>query len=178
MGAFVDPSNATLVGETIEIGLTKKVRIPIFVPSDYRLGYIFGAFLSCGIANLTDYKKSTRGITIFRPKRGYQYNFDKLQKYIKEVFLLNSSLRGTDGLYVYNIPMTRMFRQFGIRKGRHLPKKYRVNNLEFNRGIIDGIDDFHGIAPDLYNEKTYKKRIVTPYVKELYEEIKIDELGL
>lgn len=171
MGVFVDPATAKLVNNKIEIGVTKKVKIPIFINSDYRLGYVFGAFLACGIANLTSYKKSARGITIFRSKQGYNYDFSVLKKYIKELFDLNSSIR-EQSLYVYNVPLTRLFKQFGVRRGRHLPKKYHVDNKEFNSGLLDGLEQFHGLSPDIYNDNTYKKRIITPYVKELYEQLK------
>jgi hypothetical protein len=171
MGAFISPRHTSIEEGKLELGVTQKVRIPIFIRSDYRLGYLFGAFLSCGIANLTDYKKSRRGITVFKPKIGYKYNYDKLESYFKEVFNLKPRIKDRF-LYVYNVPVTKMFKEFGIKKGRHLPKKYRVNNNDFNSGILDGLHDFHAFEPD-DKHVSWNKKVIIFFLKELYKELKI-----
>lgn len=169
MARFVVPSNeAELENGKLKLGLTTKVYMPIFVDCSYSLGYIFGAFLSCGIANLSDYKKSTRGIVMFRPKPDFPGDLDKVNKYIKDTFNVEGSRR-KDGLYVYNVAMTRMFKEFGIRKGRHLPSQYHTSHTEFNKGIKEGLDDFGGIVPD--ERPIAKKRIVSKYILDLYKSI-------
>lgn len=170
MARFVVPSNEVqLENGKLKLGLTTKVLMPIFIDSDYSLGYIFGAFLSCGIANLSDYKKSTRGIVMFRPKPDFPGNLGKLKEYTKSKFNLESSIR-VDGLYVYNVAMTRMFKEFGIRTGRHLPDKYKTIHKGFNKGLVDAIEDFGGIIPD--ERPISKKRIVSRHVLELYNHLK------
>jgi len=169
MGAFTHPKLTELKNGKLVTGLTKKVELPVFIKSDYPLGYIFGAFLSCGIANLTDHKKSTRGITIFKPKVGYPYNYDKLEKYFKKVFNLNCSHRDRH-LYIYNVAVTKLLKEFGVKQGKHLPQKYRVNNDDYNQGLIDGMDDFHALSPDVYTNSPYKRRL-SKFVLELYNEL-------
>jgi len=169
MGAFTHPKLTELKNGKLVTGLTRKVELPVFIKSDYRLGYIFGAFLSCGIANLTDYKKSTRGITIFKPKIGYPHTYEKLEKYFKEVFNLKCSHRDRH-LYIYNVAVTKLLKEFGVKQGKHLPQKYRVNNDDYNQGLIDGMDDFHALAPDVYTNSPYKRRR-SKFVEELYNEL-------
>jgi len=165
MGVFVSPENVEIDGKNVRMGVTKKTSIPLFVDSDYNLGYIFGSFLACGIANLTDYRKSTRGITIFRAKPGLPHDFSKLKKVILEVFNLKAR-ENENSLYVYNVPLTKLFYEFGIRKGRHLPEKYFVSHEGFNSGLLDGLEDFHALEED-----PRTKRVVSLYVKKLYDKL-------
>jgi len=166
MGAFVHPKLTELKNGKLVTGLTKKVCLPVFVDSTYCLGYIFGSFLACGVANLTDYKKSTRGITIFKPKVGYEYDYEKLSNCIYEVFGLKTSVRDRF-LYVYSVALTKLLKEFGVNKGKHLPKKYYVNHEEYNDGLLNGMQDFHVDSPDIYTSSTYK-RPTSKFVTELF----------
>ncbi len=170
MARFVVPSNeAQLENGKLKLGLTTKTIMPIFIDCDYSLGYIFGAFLSCGIANLSDYKKSTRGIVMFRPKPDFPGDIERLKEYSKTLFNVNAGVR-PDGLYLYNVALTRMFKEFGIRTGRHLPDKYRTSHEGFNTGLIESIEEYGGLAPD--ERPISKKRIVSRYVLDLYNNLK------
>lgn len=166
MAHFVVPSNEVQLEQgKLKLGLTRKVVMPIFIDCSYGLGYIFGAFLSCGIANLSDYRRSTRGITMLRPKPDYPGDLEKLKFHVHSIFNVHPTYR-PDGLYVYNVAITRMFKEFGIQKGRHLPDKYRVTHQEFNQGLIDGIEEYGGIYED--TRDISRKRVVSRYVTELY----------
>lgn len=132
----------------------KDTRMYPYVHSDYSLGYIFGAFLSVGNANLSTYNNSKRGMVIWYTT--YQYEDAPVQKLInsvKEAFYLDVKWRrqkrsSTHQLICYSKPLAELFTEFGKNGEKSLPDKYLVNNEDFLKGLYDGLLEFHGYRPD------------------------------
>lgn len=154
-------------------------RIVKNVEPSYDLGYVFGAYLSIGSVNIVTYKNSTRGIVFW-----YVENSDdsaikigKLKKSLKTSFNLSLTQReqkksSTHQLVCYSKPLATLFSGMGKKSGvKHLPDDYLfLNSDDYCRGLVDGIEDFHGHIPD--SREILKKRKVSINVINLYNKLK------
>lgn len=132
-----------------------KSKLKVYVDSTYSLGYFFGAFLSVGISDLP--RSNYVGQVLFYTDG--TKDLSKLYDAIDESFGVSHTLQekpnGRLVVVVYCKPLARLMKEFGKARDRHLPSKYFVDNKEYLRGLLDGINDFDGYKPDT-------RRVVNP----------------
>lgn len=119
-------------------------KLKIYVDSTYGLGYFFGAFLSKGVSNLSNY----RGQVMFRLT---DEDPTTLYESIEDSFNIAPRFRTIDYGYemiVYSKPIARLVNEFGSGEARHLPNKYLVNNTKYLLGVQEGLSDFEGHLED------------------------------
>lgn len=133
---------------------------PIIKPS-YNLGYIFGSFLGDGNANVTKSKRFTKD---GRETRNYCGNLawyfgkdegniaNKLANCLNAVFgsFSNVSAKSVKNIILVSNrsnPVVRLFMEFGKKENKYLPAKYMCNNIDYLRGIYDGLIDSDGSSP-------------------------------
>jgi len=142
----------------------------IYVDSTYELGYVFGAFLSKGVSNLSNY----RGQVSFRLT---EEDCTTLYESVEEAFNVATRFRVTETGFeanIYSKPIARLLWEFGHGEARKLPEKYLVNNRKYLRGIKEGIEYFGGNIPD--DRATLKTRKFSPHLFTLYKELVDQEL--
>ena len=142
-------------------------QLKVYVDSDYSLGYVFGAYLSVGIANLSNH----RGQVVFRTPDRDRKREVNLKEAVKKAFNLNTSVRplGNERVeaIVYCKPLTKMLSEFGMGVSMSLPKRYLVSHDGYLKGILDGLEDFKGYEQDV--RPVLKRRQFSVRVYTLYE---------
>lgn len=139
----------------------------IYVDSDANLGYVFGAYLSVGIANLSNH----RGQVIFRTSERVASRELRLKTSFKDAFNLETSFRDLENgrveAIVYCKPLAKMLSEFGSGVNMTLPKGYLVSNDDYLMGILDGLEDFKGYEQD--TRPVLKRRQFSVGVYNLYK---------
>ncbi|CAM4419007.1 IMP dehydrogenase [Deinococcus marmoris] len=132
-------------------------RGPTQISESYELGYLFGTFLGDGHAFINHNGSEKRvGSEVGRVDWYFSHEegeiAEKLIAAVQHVTGL-TPVRKNDGniirLYLYSLPWARLLAQFGKRQHKHLPAAYRAGNVDYLRGLKDGLIDSDGyIAAD------------------------------
>ena len=121
------------------------------VPS-YALGYLFGTFLGDGHAFLNRARNSDIGRVSWYFGNGEPEVTTKLVRCAEEVTGVAPSVVPAEKVthvHLYSLQWARLFREFGKRHGKHLPKKYLCGAPDYLRGLYDGLVDSDGyVAAD------------------------------
>lgn len=125
-----------------------KSKLKVYVDSNYALGYFFGAFVSVGISDLPS--SNYVGQVLFYTDG--TKDLSKLYDAVDECFGVSHTLQekpnGRLVVVIYCKPLAKLMKEFGRADKRHLPSKYLVNNKEYLKGLLQGIEDFDGHLPD------------------------------
>lgn len=152
---------------------TGEVRIKRNTSSCYELGYIFGTYLGDGDGRLSINPKTNCESGSCHWSFGLHETeiANKLENCIRNCFgYENSTLKEKKGnilhVSVFNKVITRLLIQFGKKTNKHLPKKYYCTNLEYIKGIFDGLIDSDG-----HKEKYGRERFsnTSIYLIELFQ---------
>lgn len=177
MAEFVE--RARVEGNFLVTGYNQyEKRILRNIEPSYDLGYVFGSYLSVGSVNIITYKRSKRGIVFwYIEKSNSSDKLSKLKNSVKKSFNLSLNVReqkkaSTYQIACYSKPLATLLSQLGKKSGnKKLPECYMIkNNKEYNKGIIDAIEDFEGHIPD--RRDVLKKRKLSLDVVDLYQKLK------
>ena len=125
------------------------------VRPSYGLGYLFGAFLGDGCAQIVrsarkvndKILRNTSGDTAWHFGKEEVEIAQKVKKFLKEVFNFDAKIIETKNMqkvHNRNNSLSRMFLEFGKRDNKHLPKKYLCKDVNYLKGIYDGLVDSDG----------------------------------
>lgn len=141
-------------------------RLKLYVDSTHALGYVFGAYLSVGISNLSNH----RGQVVFRMDEKEGSRNTRLYGAAKEAFNIETKFRDLENSRVeaimYCKPLAKLLREFDTGVKKHLPQKYLVSNADYLDGVLKGLSDFRGHVQDM--RPVLKKRPFSLYVYTLY----------
>lgn len=110
-----------------------------YITSNYKLGYIFGTYLGDGNTKIDD-----------------QWSFglnehdtaNKVKDYIKELLDYECIVSVKDkkvlSVNCYNKCFTDLLNEFGKKTNKQLPNKYYCRNMEYIKGLYDGLIDSDG----------------------------------
>mgnify|MGYP000518922829 CR=1 FL=1 len=120
-----------------------------YLKSGYPLGYLFGTFLGDGHAFLKEYKKSKSGRVTWYFGINEKNIHDKVTEYIKTLFGLSVSKKEPEGrsvtlIHLYSKIAAELFQECGKRTQKHLPSKYLCKNIDYIKGLHDGLIDSDG----------------------------------
>lgn len=125
------------------------------IEPSYEVGYIFGTFLGDGnsvikenlLEGINGLKKSTSGSVHWSFGLNEIVIAEKLKQSIKKVFNLDVTIEETDNMlkvHLYNKPLAHFLSDFNKKDEKSLPKKLLVNDVNYLRGIYDGLIDSDG----------------------------------
>lgn len=170
---------ARIEGNYIVTGYNKnEKKINKEIEPSYDLGYVFGSYLSVGNVNLVTYNNSTRGIVFWYVESVDSHErISQLKHSLKNSFNLSFTQRkqkkaSTYQLVCYSKPLATLLSTFGKKSGlKSLPNEYLfLNEKEYRKGLIKGIEDFNGHLPD--PRDVLKKRKLSINVVNLYNMLK------
>lgn len=120
-----------------------------YINSNYNLGYIFGTFLGDGCSHIALSRNTEIGSVRWTFNITEDDIANKLKKCIKNELNLNLSIkkypeRGIITVICYNKTLTKLLYKFGKRINKHLPEEYYCSNLDYIKGIYDGLIDSDG----------------------------------
>lgn len=123
-----------------------KTKFKRYISSNYKLGYIFGTYLGDGNTRFDENNHSGSCHWSFGLN---EHNIgNKVKDYIKELLDYESyiSIRKENVLSVncYNKCFTYLLNEFGKRINKQLPNKYYCKNIEYIKGLYDGLIDSDG----------------------------------
>lgn len=135
---------------------------------NYDLGFIFGAFLGNGHAMEAEYNDSNIGSVNWYFNKPEMDLAEKLSKCINSCFDKNISIREENSIIKCTLnykSFANFLSQFGNLDQKHLPPKFLVKNLDYLKGILDGL-----IASDVHVEENSGVRFsnTSPEVIELF----------
>lgn len=121
------------------------------IKNSYDLGYIFGTFLGDGNANLRDYDRENSQSSQGRVSWSFGINesgiANKLAAACKSVFARDVKISNKNNILLVTLDYqaaSRFFIEFGKRQDKHLPSEYMCSDLEYLKGIFDGLVDSDG----------------------------------
>jgi IMP dehydrogenase/GMP reductase len=123
------------------------------IEPNYGLGFLFGSFLGDGHSSISKVNSFVHELVWSYGKHEID-NIELTQKYLKEVFNIDSSIYYRDNITQVKcrvFPLTKLFYKFGKRIEKHLPNEYRCSNKDYLQGLYDGL-----IASDGYCSKNEK----------------------
>lgn len=136
------------------------INYPTITPS-YDLGYIFGMFLGDGCSSIYKTKRNVKeketrntcGQLYWTLGLNEKTIAEKLSNSLNKVFgsFANTQLkynRNTIKVYNQSNILARMFLDFGKKQEKNLPIKYWCKNIEYLKGLLDGLVDSDGTSPD------------------------------
>ena len=121
--------------------------------SNYELGYIFGAYMMAGYANLTYVRNKTSRIGLLwwlLTKDTYDSHV-KLMRCISVCFGKNAKLfhKVAPRVILYSKPIAEFFGYFfGSAKKKRFPREFIVDNDEYLFGVYEGMIDFMRPSPN------------------------------
>lgn len=134
-------------------GMNGLIDTDISIQPTYDLGYIVGTFLGDGNSNITksnrNGRKNTSAITQWYFGKDEMDVAEKLSIALRSVFNVNAKIKFTKKgniihVLVRNNFLSRFFNQFGKKTEKHLPIKYLCSNMNYLKGIYDGLLDSDG----------------------------------
>lgn len=136
-----------ITDDTIETcGNLGKTEFKRYITSNYKLGYIFGTYLGDGNIKIDENNYSG----------SCEWSFDlnehdianKVKDYIKEFLDYECIISVKDkkvlSVKCYNKCFTYLLSEFGKRTNKQLPNKYYCTNIEYIKGLYDGLIDSDG----------------------------------
>jgi len=124
-----------------------KTKFKRYITSNYKLGYIFGTYLGDGNAKIDEDNSSGSCEWSF----GLNENdiAERVKEYIKELLDYECVISVKDKKNVlivrcYNKCLTYLLDEFGKRTNKKLPNKYYCTNIEYIKGLYDGLVDSDG----------------------------------
>jgi IMP dehydrogenase/GMP reductase len=117
------------------------------ISDSYELGYVFGTFLGDGTA----FRAASRNSEVGRVSWAFGADEEKIAA--KLVDCLNAVTGVTvkperkkkvTHVHFYSLQWSRLFRQFGKRHEKSLPRRYWCNNPRYLQGLFDGLLDSDG----------------------------------
>lgn len=135
---------------------------------DYELGYLFGFFLGDGNTSCTINKKNGNksGHITFYPSLEEKHIVEKLDNICWNMFgkhLLRKEAKGCYNLVLYLKPLADLLDTFGKKQHKHLPPEFLVDNLQYLRGLWEGLQDSDGIDSDRVGFKNTSKQLTELY---------------
>jgi len=124
-----------------------KYEVDSIIKPCYDTGYIFGTFLGDGTSSVVCYKKSCRGSVRWTFGLNEDDIANKLKNCIQRVLCKELSIKKESNdilCSLYYKPLSDFFTRFGKKSNKSLPEEYFVHNIEYLRGIIDGLIDSDG----------------------------------
>ena len=122
------------------------------VRPSYDLGYVFGTFLGDGHAFLNRTRNSDIGRVSWYFGKHETGTTAKLVAALERVSGVGAKVVSgdkVDSVNFYSLQWARLFREFGKRHEKHLPKKYLCGDADYLRGLYDGLVDSDGyVAAD------------------------------
>lgn len=122
------------------------------IDSSYGLGYLIGSFLGDGCATIykNENRKGRRNTSsslkwYFGLKE--RHIATKTAQLIKEIFECNAIIKEVKNMIIVECrsnSLTRFFYQFGKKKNKNLPIKFRALSKEYNKGLLEGLIDSDG----------------------------------
>jgi IMP dehydrogenase/GMP reductase len=153
------PSKLDLsLNETFEISLYKRNYIDNgqedysqvldkkLTPS-YELGYVFGTFLGDGHAFNANYKNSNIGSVFWYFSLNELDKVEKLKKCISQITDKELTFKKQKSIYhcrLYYKPFADFLASFGKRYEKHLPEQFLIKDLNYLKGLADGLFDSDG----------------------------------
>lgn len=138
-------------------GYKGKVKSKLKYECNYELGYIFGLFLGDGTASLCTTKrkqkngkvtKNTCSNTTWYLHKDQIPIIEKLENCLKSIGINTrrdtKSKKNVTQVIVRNNWICRFLKRFGKLQDKHLPEELMCLDLEYNRGLFDGLVDSDG----------------------------------
>lgn len=148
------------------------------INSSYELGYVFGVFLGDGNSRVTTTDRFIGDKQTYNTITSLAFFFglnekdiaNKTKDNIKKCFNVDAEIvedltRNMTIVRVNKAPLARFFtKEFYFNSNKILQNKFLVNNIEYIRGIIDGLIDSDGTIEE--DRKTFTN--TSKYLVELY----------
>lgn len=122
-----------------------------FLHSDYNLGYVFGLFLGDGHAKLeiNSANNTECGRVVWYLGKNETQIVEKLKHSLKALLGESASFTLTEKrnmlvVTCYNKLLAKLLYSFGKKEKKHLPNDYFCSNLEYLKGVFDGLFDSDG----------------------------------
>lgn len=130
-------------------GRDNQYRIDYKLKPSYNLGYVFGTFLGDGNSHSTIYNNSKRSSIHWTFGANEKEIAEKLKNCIFEIFNKEIKIEKAANKNIikcdfYYKPFADFLEGFGKREEKHLPPALLVNNLEYLKGIYNGLIDSDG----------------------------------
>lgn len=114
-----------------------------YVTSNYKLGYIFGTYLGDGHTQIDDSGSCRWSFGL------NEYDIaNKVKDYIKELLdyecIINIKDKKVISVNCYNKCFTYLLNEFGEKTNKQLPSKYYCGNMDYIKGLYDGLIDSDG----------------------------------
>jgi IMP dehydrogenase/GMP reductase len=123
-------------------------KINRYIHSNYDLGYIFGTFLGDGNSKITTVNGSESGSCHWSFGLSENHIAQKLKNAIFNVLNYEAIIKIKDNKVLsvncYNKCFTKLLHEFSIKTNKHLPKNYYCKNIEYIKGLYDGLIDSDG----------------------------------
>jgi inosine-5'-monophosphate dehydrogenase len=119
------------------------------IAPSYDLGYVFGTFLGDGHAFINTNGKTEIGRVDWYFAHDETAIAEKLIDALERVTNVRVQAKQDGSLlriYFHALPWARLLAQFGKRTEKHLPLAYQCNDLEYQRGLYDGLLDSDGFV--------------------------------
>lgn len=136
-----------IIDDNIETcGNLGKTKFKRYIISNYKLGYIFGTYLGDGNANIDNNNHTGSCHWSFNLNENDIAN--KVKNYIKELLDYECIISVKDkkvlSVNCYNKCLTYLLNEFGKKTNKQLPNKYYCTNMEYIKGLYDGLIDSDG----------------------------------
>lgn len=144
--------------ETFSIILKKRDCKPKFLTPSYDTGYILGLFLGDGCASCTENNGSHSGSITWYLGREEEAIAQKLCKAIYSTLELKTNLKIEKNLikvHLYYKPLADFLQKAGKKNQKHLFQELLVDNIEYLKGLYDGLIDSDGHIED-YGRVNFK----------------------
>lgn len=118
----------------------------------YEMGYLIGSFLGDGFASCKttasrNGKRNTVGVMYWSYGAKEDEIAEKTAACVEKVFGYKPAIRKEKAMTKVKVrsnPIIRWFEQFGKRQNKHLPDSLFCSNVDYLRGILDGLVDSDG----------------------------------
>jgi len=122
-------------------------RYSTHIGASYELGYLFGAFLGDGHAFIAPSRNSEQGRVSWYFDANEPEIAAKLIRCLKDatgVDVAPTPNTSIINVHFYSLQWARLLAQFGKRHEKHLPERYLCGDLQYLRGLFDGLLDSDG----------------------------------
>jgi IMP dehydrogenase/GMP reductase len=149
------------------------IKINRYIHSNYDLGYIFGTFLGDGNSKITTVNGCESASCHWSFGLSENHIAEKLKNAIFNVLNYDVNIKIKDGKVLsvncYNKYFTKLLDQFSKKTNKHLPRNYYCKNMEYIKGLYDGLIDSDGHTEITRNENRIDNLTNTSkYILELF----------